>query len=96
MAKFAQTVLIVVCLFSSRYPTTSFHFNQVWQLEKSFTSSSALQTLSSVHLQERIFNLYDTDQEELPVTSPVLMRLRKSGVQANARPDKRTTLFVAD
>jgi len=57
----------------SRYPTTSFHFNQ-----------------------ERIFNLYDTDQEELPVTGPVLMRLRKSGVEANVRPDKRTTLFVAD
>jgi len=50
----------------------------------------------SFDIQERIFNLYDTDQEDLPVTSPVLMRLRKSGVQANVRPDKRTTLFVAD
>ena len=53
-------------------------------------------TVLSFDIQERIFNLYDTDQEDLPVTSPVLMRLRKSGVEANVRPDKRTTLFVAD
>ena len=50
IAKFAQTVLILICLFPLRYPTTSFHFNQVWQLEKTFTSSSSLLTLFSYHL----------------------------------------------
>ena len=50
MANFAQTVSIVICLFPFRYPTTSFHFNQVWQLEKTFTSSSSLQTLFYFHL----------------------------------------------
>jgi len=58
----------------TRYPTTSFHFNQ-----------------------ERIFSLYDTDQEEMPVTSPVARRVRKSGIEgADVKPDKRTTLFIAD
>jgi len=59
----------------TRYPTTSFHFNQ-----------------------ERIFSLYDTDQEEMPGTSPIVRRVRKSGIEAGTeiRPDKRKTLFIAD
>ena len=48
-------------------------------------------------LQERIFSLYDTDQDEVPVTSPVVRRVRKSGIEgADVKPDKRTTLFIAD
>ena len=46
-------------------------------------------------MQERIFSLYNTDQEEeMAVTSPVVRRLRKSGI--DVKPDKRTTLFFAD
>ena len=48
-------------------------------------------------LQDRIFSLYDTDQDEVPVTSPVVRRVRKSGIEgADVKPDKRTTLFIAD
>jgi len=47
--------------------------------------------------QERIFSLYDTDQEEMPATSPIVKRVRKSGIEGTEiRPDKRKTLFIAD
>ena len=75
--------------FPLRYPTTSFHFNQVGAHQEAL--------LLIAPIQERIFSLYNTDQEEVPVTSPVVRRLRKSGIEgAEVKPDKRTTLFFAD
>ena len=77
-------------MFPFRYPTTSFHFNQVGATSSHFADCRLL--------QERIFSLYDTDQEETTVTSPVVRRVRKSGIEGGAdiKSDKRTTLFIAD
>ena len=94
--------LLFVCSLSDilRPASTSIRFGNLKRLlpaplpcKRCFTF---IFTVLSHNIKERIFNLYDTDQEDLPATSSVLKRLRKSGVQANVRPDKRTTLFVAD
>ena len=75
-------------------------FFQVSHNKLSLQSGGSATSIPFTHcrpLQERIFSLYDTDQEEVSVTSPVVRRVRKSGIEgADVKPDKRTTLFIAD
>ena len=94
-----------IMIFYPRYPTTSFHFNQVTSLSFLWPKAAATEAVHSVCqesqmsiLQDRILGLYSTDQEEEDSpdrslrTGPLLRkRSRRLG-----REEHRQTLFIAD